>query len=521
MKGSDRMESSVFPILKLNCAVYLRVSTDLENQQNSFGNQKSYFERLAKEKNWDCTEFYHDYGVSGTSMAKRDGLKRLLRDAKEKKFSIVICKSLSRLARDTSDALKIYETLKEHGIELYTAKEGRVENEFLYTILSSLNQAYSEELSRNVKWGIKESSRKGVFHGPAPYGYKKENKTKLIPEPTTASIVKRIFKMYNSDGLGTQAIANILNDEKIPTSRKHNATWHDSTIRTILKNPHYIGDLVQNRSEMDRGIRSHIREKGYAERKLLMQEEWVIIKNTHEPLIQPEVFEAVQVKLKERGIRSFKGRGKKSLFARIAFCSTCGKGMVYKKDRNGYVCSTYQKHGKKACLPHAIKHNNLKENILNDLISFTSVQVDQDKVFSTLRNRLQNQTKDIKLQLEGIEKNIVKVQQNLINASIKLTENVLSDTTFQLMQKNFEVQLKLDQTEKSRLLHLLNEQKEADSFILNFKKQVDQLLRLDFNDEESLRDLLHLLIEKIEIEENGDQKVYYKFFDKKTSMPQV
>lgn len=177
-------------------------------------------------------------------------------------------------------------------------------------------QQESESASRRIKFGIAESSRKGVFHGTPPFGYNKI-KGKLVLN------------------WGFQKIANYLTDQSIPTprmvSKAKNAgiVWHEHTIEGILKNRHYTGNLAQGRSHVNFDDKKQITEKGYKSRTQVVPEECVICEDTHEPIIPFERFEAVQEKISYRSSRRYCGRGKKSLFARIAYCADCGKGMNY------------------------------------------------------------------------------------------------------------------------------------------------------------------------------------------------
>jgi len=166
--------------------------------------------------------------------------------------------------------------------------------------------------------------------------------------------------------MGVQAIANYLDDKGIPTSRKNGNEWHDSSIRLMLTNRHYMGDLVLGRSMIIKK-KSFFKKEAIKKGRRLTRGEWIVIPNHHEPLISREQFEAVQDRMKERASRGFGGRGQKSLFASVAFCANCGSGMNYKNDRESYVCSTCQKKGSKKSPLHIINHSALKQAVLANL----------------------------------------------------------------------------------------------------------------------------------------------------------
>ncbi|MCG7317905.1 recombinase family protein [Brevibacillus laterosporus] len=319
----------------MRCAIYARVSTGLDSQKDSLESQVSFFENHIKEKGWQLVDVYADEGITGRSMVRRESLKRLIRDAERGLFDVVLIKALSRLSRDTPDTINIVRTLHSHNVEVFSSREGMIDDEMILSVISAVNHRQSEDTSYNISWGIAVKSREGIFHGTPPFGYDKVKPGKLVPNPVHATTVQLIFDLYLNKGMGVQAIANYLNDELgVLPSRKNSKKWYDSSIRLILANRHYTGDLVQGRSKVDSKDKKFLQDNGYKKRIEIDESEWIVVPNQHEPLITREQFEAVQEKMRQKAVRVFRGRGRKSLFARVAFCTDCGAGMNFKNDRH-------------------------------------------------------------------------------------------------------------------------------------------------------------------------------------------
>lgn len=160
---------SATKVKKLRVAAYCRVSTDAEEQQNSFENQVSYYTNYINNKEeYDLAGIYADEGISGTSTRKRTDFNRMIADCERGKIDLVIAKSISRFARNTQDCLSYARKLKNMGIGVYFEKEGintlDGAGELLFTILSSLAQEESRSISENCKWGIRKGFSDGKMH---------------------------------------------------------------------------------------------------------------------------------------------------------------------------------------------------------------------------------------------------------------------------------------------------------------------------------------------------------------------
>ena len=238
---------------KLKVAAYARVSTDSEDQLNSFESQVKYYnEKITKNIEWLFVEVYADESISGTQDYKRSNFMRMIQDSMNGKIDLILTKSISRFARNTLDTLKYVRMLKEKNVAILFEEENintlEMAGELLLTILSSVAQQESETISSHVKLGLKMKQQRGEligYNGCLGYTYDKENKSISINQEE-AEIVKYIFNRY-AQGVGSSIIARELTNMKYLTL-KGLTKWSDSTVRRILKNEKYKGDVLQGKT---------------------------------------------------------------------------------------------------------------------------------------------------------------------------------------------------------------------------------------------------------------------------------
>ena len=316
--GGDRFVSS----LKLRVAAYCRVSTGNDDQLLSLEAQKQHYEKVIKDNpEWEFAGLYCDEGISGTKKENREGLLRLLRDCEKHKIDFIITKSISRFARNTADCLEIVRRLSELGVFIYFEKENintrSMDSELLLSVLSSLAENESVSISQNNKWGVRKRFQSGTYRQAiAPYGYDKVGVT-LVPNPKEAPVIKRIFKQALS-GMGVYKIAKGLNEDGI--AGRNGKPWSAGTVRGILVNERYIGDLLLQKTYTDDNFR---RRKNGGELDMYY------MKDHHEPLVSREDFETAKRMLaqhaKEKGIVS-DGRkyNVRYPFSGRIICGQCG-----------------------------------------------------------------------------------------------------------------------------------------------------------------------------------------------------
>lgn len=286
---------------RLRTAAYCRVSTDNSGQLVSLEAQKAHYESLIRANpEWEYAGLYYDEGISGTKKDNRSGLQELLQDCMDGKVYFIITKSISRFARNTTDCLEMVRSLQDKGISVYFEKEnintGRMERELLLSVMSGFAAEESASLSANVTWGVQKRFREGTFIiGYPPFGYKNVDK-KMVVVPEEAETVKGIFAAHLS-GKGSHAIAKGLNERGV-SSRK-SGHWTATTVRSILTNEKYTGDVLFQKTYTDSSFNRHINHG---------EKNQFYARNHHEAIISREDFERAAILLQQRGKEKGNGR---------------------------------------------------------------------------------------------------------------------------------------------------------------------------------------------------------------------
>lgn len=327
---------------KKRVAAYCRVSTDNEDQVNSFESQQRYFRRYIEEHpDWELYEIFADEGISGTNTKKRKAFNRMIEEAKSGAFDLIITKEISRFARNTLDSIYYTRELKRYGVGVIFMNDGihtlDGDAELRLAILSSIAQEESRKTSERVKWGQKRRMEQGVVFGRDMVGYDVRDGKMYINEEG-AKVVRLVFRKYVNEGKGIHVIARELREEGIPTMR-YVKDWSDTVIRRMLRNEKYCGDLVQKKTYTPDFL-SH--EKKYNKG----QEEFVIIRDHHEPIISREMFEEANRIMDSRS-ESFKGKSKYSNrypFSGKIRCGICGSSFVarYKTRKDGSIYKAWR-----------------------------------------------------------------------------------------------------------------------------------------------------------------------------------
>ena len=323
-------------------AAYARVSTNSEEQLTSYEAQVKHYTEYIKSRehtdNWQFVSVYTDRGITGTSTAKREGFNRMMQEALAGKIDLIITKSVSRFARNTVDTLTAIRRLKEHGVEVYFEEQNIYtldgKGELLLTIMSSIAQEESRNISENVTWGIRKRFADGKVCMPYKrfMGYRRGEKG--IPEivEAEAKIVRGIFRRF-LEGATSTMIAKELNGAGIPCPARKSqlgeeetgtekdkrkiARWSPSTVESILTNEKYKGDAILQKTYCTDYIqKTFVENDGSEIPKYYAQ-------NSHPAIISSEVFDLAQMELEWR--KSLNGSySGKSCFASRVVCGDCG-----------------------------------------------------------------------------------------------------------------------------------------------------------------------------------------------------
>ncbi len=324
---------------KKNVCAYARVSSDKDLQLTSFEAQVSYYTNyILKNDNWNFVGVYSDEGISGTSTNNRDGFNLMIDLAKLGQIDLIITKSISRFSRNTIDTLTLLRELKTYGTEVFFEKENisSFDNkiEFVISVLASMAEEESRNISDNVKWGVRKGFKKGEFflNTQLMLGYKRDKDGNVYIDETEAKIVREIYKMY-LDGIGTPTIAKILTERGIKTV-KGNDKWNVSGVVGILKNEKYSGSALLQKN-MNPDFRVKISK---VNNNVLPQ---YYIEDSHEGIVSKEDFKRVQQKFADRTprqqsiVKRFRNRDHYTKYSGLCFCGICNERFRHKINNTG------------------------------------------------------------------------------------------------------------------------------------------------------------------------------------------
>ncbi|MBR2088770.1 MAG: recombinase family protein, partial [Oscillospiraceae bacterium] len=343
-------------VTKRRVAAYARVSTDHEEQQNSYEAQVNYYTDYIKGRSdWEFVKVYADEGISGCSTKGRLGFQAMVADALEGRIDLILTKSVSRFARNTVDSLTTIRKLKEHNVECYFEKENiwtfDSKCELLLTVMSSISQEESRSISENVTWGHRRRMAEGKVSVPFGrfLGYDKGENGEMIVNAEEACVVREIYRLFLT-GLTPHSIAKHLTASHIQTPGGKEK-WCASTIRSILTNEKYKGDALLQKTFTPNYLTKETKKNNG-------QIPQFYVKGDHEGIVTSEVFEAVQAEMTRRSKGSSRYSGVDILAGKIV-CGECGclysPKVWHSNDpyrRIVYQCGHKYKNGCKCHTPH-------------------------------------------------------------------------------------------------------------------------------------------------------------------------
>lgn len=369
----SKIEAKSFERKKLRVAAYCRVSTESDEQQNSFEAQKSHYEAWIKlHDNWEFAGLFYDLGITGTKAECRDGLQNLLLECKAGRIDYILTKSVSRFSRNTTDCISLVRELLDMNIPIYFEKEnidtGSMESELVLSILSSMAQDESRSISENNKWAIKKKFEKGSYKfSYVPYGYMRDDDGNMIINPKEADTIRYIFQSV-LNGFGTDKIAKMLDARKIPTRK--GGKWSGATVRDILCNEKYYGATAFQKTYTDENFH---RKRNYGEVDSFFDPEH------HEPIISKDVFDRVREIIDRRATEKNVVSGDDKYQHRYVFsgkiiCGECGDKFRRKIHDSGkeiaWSCRTHIQNIEKCSMKY-VRDDMLKAafvNMMNKLI---------------------------------------------------------------------------------------------------------------------------------------------------------
>lgn len=517
--------------IDFNVGIYIRLSQEdkdkkYESDSESVINQKELLRSYVKNNNFNLCGEYVDDGYSGTNF-DRPGFQKMLEDIKQKKINCVVVKDLSRFGRDHVMTGYYIETFfPENNIrfisilESYDSFKNQASNDSS-TFIIACNDYYSKQNSIKIRNVLNDKRKNGKFIGSGPsYGYMRDplDKGHLIPNPETAPIVKNIFK-WRAEGIGPTEIATRLNNMNVPTPAGYKKTnyssrlidrdsWNISTVKKILSNRIYTGDMVQ-----------HTQTKvNYKSKKKITLDEslWVIVEDTHEPLVDKETFKYVNSlgKRKTRNYNLKTERPKRILEGKI-FCKECGNRLsVYYRKKLDYWsinCNRYSRDPKRErCSSHFYPYDYLEEQILekfNNSVSTFIKELDIEELNKEVQKNVHKEAEDIDKKINELSKEKEQIMNKLSTLYSDRCNNIISAELYKELSTESESKLKkinnIIEEEKIKKQNIKNKA----NILPDYTKKIKELLDL----QKPKKELINTLIDKIVIDENRNIDIIFKY----------
>ena len=503
-------------------ALYIRLSKEDETEgpSQSVTNQKSLLNEFVQQRRMSVYDTYIDDRWSGTSFDRPD-FQRMIDDIEAKKVNMVITKDLSRLGRDyimTGHYMERYFPEKRvRYISLLDGIDTGVESTAndITPFRAIMNDMYAKDISKKIKSVKRDKQRKGQFIGGKPmYGYKMHptEKNKIVIDEEVAPIVRRIFAMA-LDGMSCRKIAVTLNEEGIPTPatycgwnmrRKgpYAGLWSSERISEMLQNETYMGNMVQGRMV----------KISYKSKKCLRQdrENWVVVENTHEPLVDKETFQKVQMLLNSR--KHTRSRTYDFLLKGLIYCHECGYPMAVinrprasGEERLFFVCRTYQRFTKAGvCSCHSIKEETVTEAVIAKVKEVCEGYLDPKKLQPIAVSAMEEARK-----LDDPEAEVRVLHGKIDSLTANLDKMYMDRLTGLLAESDFERIYQRVRMERSSLEEKLKELEEQKESPVSTEDRARELVQQFLDSAYTSRELLVSLIERVELTE--DKQIIIKF----------
>lgn len=465
----DKLKTTKITDIPLRVAAYSRVSTDSLEQKTSIVNQtESHREFIEENPAWTFAGEYIDEGISGLSVKKRDEFNRMIRDAEEGKFDLIITKSVTRFARNTLDSLQFTRSLKACGVGVWFLTDNILtfdcDSELRLSIMSTIAQEESVKKSEAVRAGLQQAIKRGtVFGFDNMWGYRKKD-GRLVIDEEEAPIVRTIFDMYATDRYSMNQIEQVLFDRGY-RNRKGNRISH-VTMSKIIQNPKYKGYYVGHK----------VRTVDLFTKKFVMlpEEDWIMMKDESiVPAIVSEELWAQANEVLERRSKDVKNRQNlcthPNLMTGKMFCAHCGKSYHRKAsgDKRGntensaWVCSGKIKNGAKSCPSRYIYEDEIREMLF---AIFQETQIDVDmymrkyiEIFQAALN--QDETTQRRLEVTAAIEEIKKKKTKLLGYNVA---GQITDQEFLEMKDALTLEQKEREKELIRLEDALFSQKQVE-----------------------------------------------------------
>ena len=517
--------------MNYNAGIYIRLSQEDKNKKyesdsESIINQKEILKDYCLKNGFNLIDEYVDDGYSGTNF-DRPGFIRLIEDIKNKKINLVVVKDLSRLGRDHVMTGYYIETYFPENkirfisiVENYDSMKNQASNDSS-TFIIACNDYYSKQNSLKIRNVLDSKRRDGKFIGSKPcYGYMRDPKDKghLIIDPNTAQYVKLIFELRSND-IGISEIATRLTKLRAPTPSsyknkiistitKEEYVWSIHSVKKILENRMYTGDMVQH-------TQTKISYKSKKKIKL-DQSLWVIVENTHEPLVDKEIFRIINKK-RDNHNRKVEVKTKRPirLLEGLIYCKECGNrlGVIYRKNHNYWTinCNRYARDPiREKCKTHFFPYDNFEVEVLEQLkilLSNLFKELNVKELNAEIINGTNLGTKSFDEIKKSIEKDILKLSSNIQTAYQDRIDGNISLESYKMIVSPYEQKKRILKDKLEEIELEILKRKNGANKIPNYTKKIKELLNI----EKPNRDLLFTIIDRIEADEYRNVTIKFKY----------
>ena len=504
---------------RIKVAAYCRVSTDDEDQLNSYRVQKDYYTRyIANNEKWEFVDVYADEGITGTQVKKRDEFLRMIKDCEKGKIDMILTKSVSRFARNIVDSLSYVRKLKAMGIAIYFEEQNinslKEDSETYIGIYSVMAQTESENISANVKWGISKRMENGTYcSNMNMFGYRRDKITKEITiVESEAEVVRWIFNLF-LDGKSALQIKNWLEENGIKTFYGK-SVWQTTSILAILQNEKYCGDVMYQKTYCVDCLTKKKKVNNGQKTKYL-------VVNDHPAIIPRDIFKAAMAEFARRNALRSKSdntiscRGRysaKYVLSELLICEECGSHFRRKtnKKKDGvhhyWRCISRLDHKDKYCdFSKGLEEKNLQAAICR---AISRVLQGREDGYELLKSKLIYATSDVNTdELYLVEKGIHDEQiriEELADLAIqsKFNKDKYTEAIADCSQRIKDLRERRDML----MTHIKCNEKAREEIerIENYTKQMKPVMT-EFNDA-----IIHRIVNSIQVTKDLNLRIFIK-----------
>lgn len=522
-------------------AIYIRLSVEDNshtNEKESIAMQQYMLETyVAAQSDMKLYGIFCDNGETGTDF-ERSGFEHMMEEIRQRNVDCIVVKDLSRFGRNYIEVgyylEKIFPYLGIRFIAVndqYDTLDKQNNNELVLSLKNLVNDLYAKDISQKINSAILTKQKKGEFIGALPpYGYLKspEDKHKLIIDRETAPVVRDIFQ-WRLEGMGLMQIARRLNNRKIPCPAMYHyqkghrkkqpsgkgTIWKAHGIKTLLQNPVYVGHMAQGKfkKSLSDGIPN----------TAVKREDWIVVKNTHKAIIDPNTFYKVQEITKQRQKESQAKQGKYSttenLLKGLLVCADCETKMIrYKKvyssgkARYTFLCRIYRENlNGQGCTAKTIGEPELKECITQTLCIQIALSINLEKLLKQLQEQIkpQKQYREPSKQIHQIQQKIKRNRTKRKTLFEDYSNHIISEADYWITKARYEEETKKLEDQLSKL-----EQKEQTvSYPISRQEEWIGALKKHQSEEVIDREMLMELIQSIRVYGSNEIEIIWNFQD--------